>query len=135
MNPGIIWVHNDRNNAPRLYALNQQGKTVGTYVLDAFGPDGTMAGDWEDMARVPKSDGTFDLYIGDIGNNAMATKEHEILVVSEPKVDAAESAEILGLPFKRIRFRYPDGYACNSECLMVNPLSKEIVIISKSQNR
>ena len=55
VNKDILWVHNDRGNLPRLYALNKKGETVGTYSLDTFNDSGTMAGDWEDIARMPST--------------------------------------------------------------------------------
>jgi hypothetical protein len=135
-NRDILWVHNDRGNLPRLYALNMKGETVGTYCLDAFNDSGTMSGDWEDIGRMPGLEkGKFELYVGDIGNNAMAQKEHRILVVSEPIVDTNESSQVTKTEFKTIRFRYPEDYICNSECLLINPVTREIFIISKSVNK
>ena len=131
-NKNILWVHNDRNNLPRLYALNIKGDTVGTYSLETFNDSGTMSGDWEDIARMPGIEkGGFDLYIGDIGNNPMARKEHKILVVSEPLVDPKKSSQTIKTEFKTIRFRFPEDYVCNSECLLIHPVSREIFIISK----
>ena len=32
-NPGVLWTHNDAGNSNRLYALNSQGRTLGSYSL------------------------------------------------------------------------------------------------------
>lgn len=135
VNKGILWVHNDRGNLPRLFALNEKGETVATYSLNTFHseePD-EMAGDWEDIARAAgKKEGSFDIYIGDIGNNPMEKREHRILVVSEPVVDSRNSSRIIDTEFKTIRFQFPENYVCNSECLLIHPVSMGIIIVSKT---
>ena len=132
VNNDILWVHNDRNNLPRLYALNKRGETVATYSLDTFNKSGNMSGDWEDIARTPGSkNGSFDLYIGDIGDNPLNRTEYRILIVQEPLVERNKSALIIKTDFKTIRFHFPDGYFCNNECLIVDPCSKKIFIVSK----
>ena len=133
VNQDVLWVHNDRGNLPRLYALDQKGKTVATYSLDRFNEDGAMSGDWEDIARVPTNEGRgFDLYIGDIGNNALAPKDYQILVVSEPIIDATNTSQVITTGFKTIQFQFPGVYACNSECLLVHPVTGQIFIIAKA---
>lgn len=133
VNKDILWVHNDRDNLPRLYALNTKGKTVGTYSLDTFSDSGMMAGDWEDIARVPGSEeGSFDLCVGDIGNNPMIKKEHKILVVAEPRVEPDQSSQVTTVEFKTIRFWFPEDYICNNECLLIHPVTRTIFIVSKA---
>ena len=132
INPDVLWVHNDRQNLPRLYALNLKGETVATYVLDAFNEEGTMAGDWEDIARLPHPKGHHDLYIADFGNNAMVKREHRLLIIEEPGIDSAISSEVAEIEFRAIHFQYPGDYVCNSECLLIHPVSGEVFIVSKS---
>ena len=132
INPDVLWVHNDQNNLPRLYALNLKGETVATYILDAFNEEGTMAGDWEDIARLPHPKGHHDLYIADFGNNAMVKKEHRLLIIEEPGINSAKSSEVGEIEFRAIYFQYPRDYVCNSECLLVHPVSGEVFIVSKS---
>lgn len=133
INKDILWVHNDRHNLPRLYAMNHKVETVATYELDTFNDAGTMAGHWEDMARVKnKENGKYDLYIGDFGNNALEKRVHKILIVSEPGVDPSKASEVQKSQFKTISFQFPDDYICNSECLLVDPKTGRIYIISKA---
>ncbi len=132
VNNDLLWVHNDRHNLPRLYALNRKAETVGTYNLNIFDEAGMMLGDWEDLARMPGGEkGNFDLCIGDIGNNAMEEKVYGILVVPEPVVDQKRSSEVIDIEFKTILFTFPKGYACNNEALLVHPVSQDIYIVSK----
>ena len=132
LNKDILWVHNDRHNLPRLFALNLKGETAATYDLNTLNEEGTMAGDWEDIARLPGAKkGSFNLYIGDIGNNPMKKKIHQILVVAEPKVDPKKSSQVIDIKFKTIKFQFPDDYVCNSECLLIHPVTKTFYIVSK----
>jgi hypothetical protein len=113
--------------------MNHKAETVATYELDSFNDTGTMAGDWEDLARAPSADkGKFDLYIGDIGNNALEKRVHKVLVVSEPEIDPSKAKEVQTIDFKTIRFKFPDDYSCNNECLLIHPVTRKIYIISKA---
>ena len=119
INKDILWVHNDRHNLPRLYAMNHKAETVATYELDTFNAAGTMAGDWEDLARAKnKENGKYELYISDF--------------VSEPEIDPSKASEVQKAQFKTINFQFPDDYICNSECLLVHPKTGRIYIISKA---
>ncbi len=57
--PGVFWTHNDSGNAPVLYAINREGKTINAFAVSASNRD------WEDICI----DDEGHLYIGEIGNN------------------------------------------------------------------
>jgi len=50
-NPGILWVHNDSGDLPRLYAISTAGELIGIYTIT-----GAKARDWEDIAIGPGPD-------------------------------------------------------------------------------
>lgn len=127
--PGILWVHNDSGDTARIFALDQQGATRATLTLS-----GASANDWEDIAIGPGPvAATSYIYAGDIGDNNSVRSEIVVYRVLEPVVDMAASisGDLSGVD--AIRLRYPDG-AHNAESLVVDPISKDLVIITKSMS-
>ncbi|MBN1818799.1 MAG: hypothetical protein JW828_15665 [Sedimentisphaerales bacterium] len=130
-NPGILWVHNDSGDLPRVYALNKKGQHKATFVLR-----GASARDWEDMAIGPGPEqGVSYLYLGDIGDNNALWNTVAVYCVPEPAVDpngpAVEKAldEVVS-----IRLKYPDGPR-DAETLLVDPITKDLYLISKRDRR
>lgn len=125
-NKGVLWTHNDES-PPCLYALSQQGKYLGIYTLN-----GARNRDWEDIAIGPGPDPNVDyLYVGDIGDNSSKHKYVTIYRVPEPQVDANQPPVKVTLTgVEAIGLLYPDGPR-NAETLMLDPLTKDIYIISK----
>ncbi len=72
---GVFWTHNDQGNADRLYAIDRQGKSIGTFNIT-----GANIKDWEDIAI----DNSGNLYIADIGNNDGQRKTVEVYQIREP---------------------------------------------------
>ena len=133
VNPEVLWVHNDRHNLPRLYALNRKGETVATLLLNAFNDEDTMSGDWEDIARLSGGkEGGYNLYIADFGNNPMKKRVHRLLVIEEPDLEGKRQPEAEEIDFSVIQFAYPGDYVCNSECLLVHPGTGEFLVVSKA---
>ena len=111
---GVLWVHNDSGDEPRLYAVDADGETVATVVLR-----GAQAVDWEDMASAGEH-----LYVGDIGDNRERRAGVQIYRVAEPALtDGAVATE-------RMDLRYPDG-AHDAEALLVHPTTGEIGVVTK----
>lgn len=126
-NAGVLWVHNDSGDPPRVFAMNSEGKHLGIYSLSGAG-----AWDWEDITIGPGPDPNKDyLYIGDIGDNKARHSSITVYQVPEPGVDANQSAVNTTLSgVETIKLQYPDGPR-NAETLMVDPTNKDIYIISK----
>ena len=97
--PGVLWTHNDKGNAPELYAIAKEGKLLARYTLSAVNDD------WEDI----DTDDQGRLYVGRIGNNeAKGSGPIEVLRVAEPDVAQSASASRRTLPIDRTwRLRYP----------------------------
>ena len=132
INPDIIWVHNDSGDLARLYAIGLDGSNLGILRLP-----GIIARDWEDMALGPgPEDDTDYIYIGDIGDNFSRKNKKRILRFKEPILNL----DSLSVPFDirikdvdQIIFTYPNNKS-DSEALMVDPLTKNIYIITKRES-
>ena len=129
LNPGLLWVHNDSGDTARIFGLDAQGITHATYRLEA-----ASAIDWEDIAvgRGPVASMTY-IYVGDIGDNNSMRSEIVVYRVAEPVVDLAGSVSGSLSGVDAIRLRYPDG-AHNAEALLVDPVTGDIVVITKSMS-
>lgn len=130
-NQHVLWVHNDRGDSARVFAMNIAGTHLGIYYLS-----GADATDWEDMAIGPGPvDGVDYLYIGDIGDNSATRSSIRVYRVVEPVVDANQPPVTKTLTgVHTITLRYPDG-ARDAETLMVDPLTKDIYVISKRESQ
>ncbi|MBN1444290.1 MAG: PKD domain-containing protein [Planctomycetes bacterium] len=125
--PGVLWVHNDSGDLPRIFALRDDGRHLGTYEIS-----GAQAIDWEDIAVGPgPEDGEEYIYIGDIGDNAKARPFVTVYRVPEPDVDPlAGSAEGTLVGAERLEMVYPEGPS-DAECLFVDPRTADVYIVTK----
>lgn len=126
-NPGVLYVHNDSGDAPRIYALNEKAQLLGVCHIQ-----GAKERDWEDIAVGPGPDpGMSYVYIGDIGDNGAKYPEVVVYRVPEPKIDVVKPFDQVTIgPADAIRLVYPDG-ARDAETLIVDPLTRDLYIISK----
>ncbi|MER2996904.1 hypothetical protein [Pontibacter populi] len=85
---GNYLTHNDANNKPYLYEINEAGKLIKTHKFQLPNVD------WEDLTR----DDSGNLYIGDIGNNNSKRDELAIYKVSLQDMENPQA----------IRFTYED---------------------------
>ncbi len=128
-NPGVLWVHNDSGDAPRLFAMTTTGEHLGVYTItDA------EARDWEDMALGPGPEPGQDyLYIGEIGDNRAQYDLKYVYRVPEPVVDATRTQTPIDTTLTgtdTITLRYPEGPS-DAETLLVDPLTKDLYILTK----
>jgi hypothetical protein len=124
---GVIYGHEDAGGMPRFFAFDKTGKTLGEYRLT-----GGVLTDWEDIAVGPGPDDQQYVFIGDFGDNAGNRSEVQVLKVPEPNVDVAQAAAMVDIAtFDVLRFTFPDG-ANNTETLMVDPVTKDILLVTKS---
>jgi len=128
-NHRVLWVHNDSGDSARVFATNTAGDHLGIYYLSGAG-----ATDWEDMAIGPGPvDGVDYLYLGDIGDNSSVRSYITVYRVAEPAVDPNQSPITTTLTgVDAIKLQYPDG-ARDAETLMVDPVTRDIYIISKRE--
>lgn len=110
---GILWVHNDSDDQPRLYALGTDGALLQTLAVPEVN---APAADWEDIAAgACDADGGACLWIGDIGDNRHDRQDRVLLRVPEPAAGDTASAVPVRFPFA-----YPDAPA-DAEALFVLP--------------
>jgi len=130
-NPGYLWTHNDSGDRPRLFLIDSLGQHAGTLYLG-----GAMNRDWEDVAIGPGPvKGRNYLYIGEIGDNKAQYNIKSIYRFEEPnyqnrKFPLRDTIKT----FETIRFTYPDGRR-DAETLMLDPLTRDLYIVSKRESR
>jgi len=128
-NANVLWVHNDSGDGPRLYALDAKGKLLGVCSVRGAG-----ARDWEDIAIGPGPEaGRHYLYVGDIGDNRARHPSVRVYRVPEPEVNASTPFKTMAIgPAETIELTYPDEPR-DAETLLVDPLTRDIYIISKRE--
>ncbi len=130
----LLWTHNDSGDGPYVFAIDETGKSLGTWKID-----GAENLDWEDIATFRDTAGKCFIYIGDIGNGRKDPRsEHRIYRVAEPEVipDAVRSVRKTAASAgsaEMMIFSYPDE-PHDAETLMVHPESGEIYVVTKSRN-
>jgi hypothetical protein len=125
-NSDILWVHND-GGARLVFAVKTTGKLA---ALVGFPVE---IEDFEDIAIGPGPTAGIDyLYIGDIGDNTAERREIRVVRFAEPKVSKARSGQIEVEAAEEFRLTYPDG-AHNAEALLVDPVSHDLVIVTKEK--
>ncbi len=117
----LVWVHNDSDGGPRLYALGTDG-----HVRSAVTIAGVRNQDWEDLAAWTE-DGTSYLLIGDTGDNGGSRREIELIALVEP--DPGVTEQVVE-PLWRLRVRWPDGPR-DCEGVAVDLAARQILLISK----
>ena len=129
-NRGVFWTHNDSGGKGRIFAFDSLGKHLGYYLIA-----GIQNRDWEDIAVGPGPiEGEQYIYIADIGDNSVRYNTKYIYRVLEPKVSVAQTpVDTILYEVERLVFQYPDGNR-NAETLMVDPISRNIYIVSKESN-
>ncbi len=127
--PGVLWVHNDSGGSARVYAINPEGKLLGTYRIKE-----AHCRDWEDIAIGPGPDPQREyLYVGDIGDNRARRPSITVYRVPEPKIDPNHVLTEMEIgPADSIDLVYPDG-SKDAETLMVDPLNGDIYVIAKRE--
>lgn len=121
--PNYVWLHEDGNKAPNIYLFDNQGNYQVTYNLPLENRD------WEDMciSKGPK-EGVSYVYLGEIGDNQAIYDGYAVYRFEEPKSITSKITQV-----DKISFRYPDNKKYDAEALMVDPLTKDIYIVTKRE--
>ncbi len=127
-NPGVLWVHNDSGDGPYLYALSHSGEHLGVWEVED-----ANARDWEDLAagQDPET-GAQLLYVGDIGDNSETRDAVVVYRMEEPAVDPEGGEQGGTISAAAIELTYPYGNKHNAETLMVDPVTDDLYIVTKS---
>ena len=125
-NPGLLYTHEDSGNLNEIYMTNSNGDDLGKIVLD-----GITNRDWEDLACGPGPESTKSyLYVGDIGDNNAAYPFITVYRFPEPDLSNGSPQTIVHIIPEALKFSYPKG-AVNAESLMLDPLTKDLYIMTK----
>jgi hypothetical protein len=129
-NANVLWTHDDSGNPAQIFPMTPAGTNLGTYTVS-----GTSNVDWEDIAVGPgPMGGTQYLYVGDIGDNNAVRSNISVYRLPEPVVSHLQSPVSTSLAGAvKLTFAYPDGPR-DAESLFVDPLNRDIYIISKREN-
>lgn len=130
-NTDVLWIHNDSGDSPRIFAIDRQGRHLGTYTMAG---SGITHVDYEDIGIGPGPlTNVSYLYVGDIGDNGESRSNIRVYQIPEPAVYARQytnppTAALKGV--HRIILTYPDS-AHNAESLCVDPLTGDLFIVTK----
>ncbi len=131
-NPSMLWVHNDSGDYNRLFVVGENGEDFGEFIIR-----GAFNRDWEDMAAGPGPvAGITYLYIGEIGDNLAQYQIMSVYRVAEPDISQLDSVAYAPVDgAERIDYVYPDGKSRDAETLMVDPLTRDLYIVTKRDAR
>ncbi len=120
-----FWVNNDSGDQPNIYLINLAGELIATLSL----PAPTTNRDWEGITI---ADGY--IYIGEIGDNLAIYPHKKIYRVAEPTtIDIKEREQMFeAQSVETMHFNFADGKR-DSETLMFDPISQELVLVSKRE--
>jgi hypothetical protein len=127
-NPGLMWTHNDSGNDANIFLIDDQLNIKLTCTLK-----GVDNRDWEDISVGPGPvEGKSYVYIADIGDNFARHQYKYIYRFEEPAFVKSDSAAVEITKFDKITFQLP-GPIKDTETLMVNPVTKNLYVISKRE--
>ncbi|RAJ87603.1 hypothetical protein CLV59_101363 [Chitinophaga dinghuensis] len=122
---GYFWTHNDSGNKPDVFLINSNA-----HVVSVLRIENASNKDWEDIAEgIGPEKGKSYVYVGDIGDNAGMRNHIKIYRFLEPTTVPAAKATVTA---DVLKLEYPDKPK-DAESLMIDPISKNIYIISKRQ--
>jgi len=119
---GVLWLHDDGGNPPRLYAVTTRGMRVATFTVEKVAKT-----DWEDIAAF-RRDGHDYLMLADTGDNGGLRRTLQLHAIEEPA--RLENGRVR--PAWSVVFRWPDG-ARDCEAVAVDANAGEVLLISKKR--
>ena len=126
-NPKLLWTQNDSGNDAEVFLVDQKMEIKLTCKLK-----GIANRDWEDIAVGPGPEpGKSYVYVAEIGDNIGIFQYKNIYRFEEPALKAGQK-EVTITNFDTITFQLADQMK-DTEALMINPLNKNIYIISKRE--
>lgn len=124
INSGYLWIHEDSGSRPHIWLLKKDGTSLKSIAIN-----GATNIDWEDMGLGKGPDGSKNyLYLADIGDNGLSRTHYTIYRFEEPA-----STRTIVENHDKITFKYPDGPR-NAEAILIDNVSKDIYVITKSDN-
>ncbi len=123
-NKDHFWALSDSGSGNYIYLVNQKGEIIVRASID-----GVLNKDWEAMAIDTKRG---HIYIGEIGHSTYASSTKTIYRINEPTVDITQrNVDISISGAISMKYTYSEGVR-DAETLMYDPISDELVVITKS---
>ena len=116
----FFWVHNDSGDKNKIYGITRTGRLAVTVTLR-----NVPARDYEDISCAPGPNGEPYVYVADFGDNAQKRGTYQIYRFKEPSTTSDSTVDV-----ETIVYSYPDGNK-NAEAFMVDPITKDIYVVSK----
>ncbi|MDN3585057.1 hypothetical protein QWY86_00110 [Pedobacter aquatilis] len=131
LNDNLFFVHNDSGDTSRFFAINAKGSLISTLYFKAHASKKHLGvTDCEDIAIGPGPVTTKRyIYLGDIGDNANNRPYITVYRFPEPGKYSGK----MQIESEAVHLKYPNGPQ-DAETLMVDPISKELIIVSKRQD-
>jgi len=131
VNQGNLWAQQDKGNPNEMYLLHHQtAETLASFTLE-----GITNRDWEDLEVGPgPEEGESYIYLAEIGDNDRVYPDYKIYRFIEPVWNGQQAQSPLSVPRERIAtitFTYPDGLRHDAETLLLDPLTKDLFIVTK----
>lgn len=124
---GVFWTHNDSGDEARLFAVDREGATRATFLVE-----GVRADDWEDLCAFTWRERPY-LLVADTGDND-SEREHVLLhLLEEPRSLPPAGATGATLRARQtLRVRYEDGpHDC--EGVGVDGTSGAVLLVTKER--
>ncbi len=130
VNPGVLWTENDAGNAAVVYAIDSQGRNLGTYALP-----GNIDNEDIGVGPGPVANVSY-LYVTDIGDNNSNRTNIALYQAPEPAVyfwqtnNPLSKSEMSGM--RVITLTYPDG-AHDAEAEFLDPVTGDWFVLTKAK--
>lgn len=125
-NPRYLWSHNDSGNPAEVFLIDEQAKIKLTVRLKDINNR-----DFEDIAIGGGPDPKKNyIYLADIGDNLAVYPQKIIYRFEEPLLSSEDRIELLD--FDTLVVELPDQIR-DSETLMIDPISKDMILVSKRE--
>ncbi|HEU5156998.1 MAG TPA: hypothetical protein VFU43_08380 [Streptosporangiaceae bacterium] len=118
---GIVYIHNDSGDGPRIFAVGPDGRTRATFTVAGAGNR-----DWEGMALGRDGAGRPALFVADIGDNLGG--EWPFVTVYRVREPAHLRSQTLRATAFRLKYR--DGPR-NAESVLIDPRTNRLYVASK----
>ncbi len=129
-NPECVYFIEDKGNSSAVHVFTSTGIFKSKLLLN-----GVQNIDFEDLTIGPGPiDGETYIYIGDIGDNDNNRSQIRILRFPEPDLSGNVPATITIENIEIINVKYPDGPK-DAETLMIHPITKDLIIMSKRESQ
>ncbi|MBX2952843.1 MAG: PE-PGRS family protein [Leadbetterella sp.] len=121
--PGHLWVQEDSGNEPRIDLIRNDGTHIRKVSFSGANRD------WEDISIGPgPENGKNYIYLGETGDNNAVYGDYYIYRFEEP-TEGQNSID----NYDTIHFRYPDNASYDAETVMVDPLTRDLYVVTKAQ--